>query len=484
LKNKQLIQNSRSKNRLPRVALVLTALFFLQFTDTSDITGFHDKKDREAMRVYIFDIKKEIGPAVWRITRKAMEEAHRLEADLILIHMNTYGGMVNIADSIRTRIINSKIPVYVFIDNNAASAGALISIACDRIYMRKGANIGAATVVTQDGQAAPDKYQSYMRSTMRATAESHGSDTIINQNDTVVTYFRNPRIAEAMVDQRIEIEGVTKEGEVLTFTSSEAIKHGFCEGIAENIPGVLRLAGVKNYEIREYKITGLEKVIGFLVNPILQGLLIMIIIGGIYFELQTPGVGFPLIAAGVAAVIYFAPAYLEGLAQNWEIAIFIAGIILLIIEIFVIPGFGVAGIAGIIAMITGLSLSIADEFVFDFEFGGFNRLIQAFATVIFSSLLSFVLLLLFARKAFDIPFLSRFVLSSSQETSNGYSSVDSHLKELIGKEGVAQTVLRPAGKIIVDNEQYDARSEIGFIEKGEKVKVISCSSTQLNVIKI
>ena len=161
--------------------------------------------------VYVFDIKEEIAPPIWHKAKKAFDHAKEIDAAAIIIHMNTYGGMLETADSLRTKILNLDIPVYVFIDNNAASAGALISIACDSIYMIPGANIGAATVVNQEGKALPDKYQSYMRSMMRSTAEVNG---------------RDPEIAQAMVDPRIYIEGVIDTGHVLTFTTSEAIKYG------------------------------------------------------------------------------------------------------------------------------------------------------------------------------------------------------------------------------------------------------------------
>ena len=133
-------------------------------------------------------------------------------ADAVLIHMNTYGGQVDAADSMRTAILYNPIPVYVFIDNNAASAGALISIACKKIYMRKGANIGAATVVNPTGEAMPDKYQSYMRSMMRSTAEAHGQDTIVQKNDTLYKWKRDPLIAEAMVDERVAIPNLIDTG--------------------------------------------------------------------------------------------------------------------------------------------------------------------------------------------------------------------------------------------------------------------------------
>jgi len=189
--------------------------------------------------ILTFDMKENVAPALWRKTQKAFEMAKSENADMLIIHMNTYGGMVVSADSIRTKILNSEIPVYVFIDNNAASAGALISVACDKIYMRPGANIGAATVVNQTGEQMPDKYQSYMRSTMRATAEAQGKDTIINGIDTTYKWKRDPAIAEAMVDADLYVEGVSDTGKVVTFTTNEAVKHGFCDGTAESIQEII-----------------------------------------------------------------------------------------------------------------------------------------------------------------------------------------------------------------------------------------------------
>jgi len=230
--------------------------------------------------------------------------------------------------------------------------------------MRKGGSIGAATVVDQSGNVVPDKFQSFMRSTMRATAEAKGYDTIITGNDTILRWRRDPRIAEAMVDPSIYIEGVIDSGKVLTLTADEAIKHGFCEAKAENVKEVLEHAGMKSYRIEEFRPSFLDRIIGFLTNPVVSGILIMIIIGGIYFELQTPGVGFPLAAAAIAAILYFAPLYLEGLVENWEIVIFIVGVILLMVELFAIPGFGVAGISGIILMVAGLTLAMIDNEIF------------------------------------------------------------------------------------------------------------------------
>ena len=289
--------------------------------------------------IYTFNIRDNIAAPTWRITKEAFEEALALGADIIILQMNTYGGEVSAADSIRTKLLNSPVPVYVFIDDNAASAGALIAIACDSIYMKPGGKIGAATVVNQTGEQVPDKFQSYMRATMRATAEAHGQDTIIKGGDTTLVWHRDPAIAEAMVDPRLFVAGVSDTGQVLTFTASEAIRNGYCEGTRASMDEVISKLGIEEYTLKTYRQSGMDKVIGFLINPVISGVLIMVIIGGIYFELQSPGIGFPLAASIVAALLYFAPLYLEGMAENWELIVFIVGIILIMVEIFAIPGF-------------------------------------------------------------------------------------------------------------------------------------------------
>ncbi len=441
---------------------------------------------QEKKLVYKLNIKQEITKAVWRQTQQAFEAADSLGADIFLIHMNTYGGTVLDADSIRTKLLQSTIPVYVFIDNNAASAGALISIACDSIYMRPGGSIGAATVVNQTGQAMPDKYQSYMRSTMRATAEAQGQDTIISGNDTIYKWLRDPRIAEAMVDPSVYIEDLIDTGKVLTFTPTEAMKYGFCEGIAESIPEVLEKVGVKEYTIVEYEPTWIEKIIGWLVHPIISGLLIMAIIGGIYFEMQTPGVGFPLGIAILAAILYFAPLYLEGLAAHWEILLFVIGLVLIAIEIFVIPGFGVTGISGVVLVFVGLVLSLINNVNFDFEQVEMRGVGIAVATVLIGVVGGFLISLYLGNKLFSAqtgPF-KNLALKTVQKVDEGFVSVETSLFKLKGKKGVAKTVLRPGGKVVVENDVYDAVALTGFIDKDEEIVVTKVEATQLYVDKL
>ncbi|NQU84163.1 MAG: nodulation protein NfeD [Mariniphaga sp.] len=450
------------------------------------IPVFGQNADPEEKLVYKLDIKQEITKATWRQVKQAFEQADSLGADVFLIHMNTYGGVVTDADSIRTKILASEIPVYVFVDNNAASAGALISIACDSIYMRPGASIGAATVVNQTGEAMPDKYQSYMRSTMRATAEAHGKDTIITATDTIYKWRRDPSIAEAMVDQRIYVEGVSDTGKVLTFTPLEAIEHGFCEGIAENIPEVLEKTGVKKYKIVEYQLTWLERIIGFLVNPVVSGLLIMAIIGGIYFELQSPGIGFPLGLAILAAVLYFAPLYLEGLAANWEILVFIVGLILIAVEIFIIPGFGIAGGLGILFVFSGLVLSLLGNVNFNFEGVDSSRIGIALVTVMMATFAGFILALYLSNKLFTAQsgIFRNLSLKTVENVDDGFVSIETSMLLLKGKTGVAKTVLRPSGKVLIENETYDAMAENGYIEKDDPIIVTKIEATQVYVEKI
>lgn len=419
--------------------------------------------------VYSFEIMEEITPSAWRKTKKAFEEAEKINADLVLIHMNTFGGALDAADKIRTCILESKIPVYVFIDNNAASAGALISIACDSIYMRKGASIGAATVVNQTGEVLPDKYQSYMRSLMRSTAETNG---------------RNPKIAEAMVDPSVYIEGIIDSGKVLTFTTSEAIKNNYCESTAESVSDVLKAAGINNYEIKEQYLSPLDYFINFLVNPFVSGILIMIIIGGIYFEFQSPGIGFSIVVAIIAAALYFAPLYLEGLAANWEILVFIAGVVLLAMEIFVIPGFGVAGISGIILIILGLTLSLIDNTGFNFNYVSMNGLIKSFLTVIIAVFSGMIASFYLGRKVITSNVFGHIALDTVQNTNEGYSSSYEDMRQMIGRKGIAYSILRPSGKIMIDGDLFDATALNGYIDRNDEVEVVKYETSSLFVKKL
>ncbi len=462
---------------------IIFSVLFLSLLLVSVIAQTTQPAEKLVYRLRIFS---EINSTSWVHTQRAFQEAEQLNADAILLHLNTYGGQVVFADSIRTRILNSRIPVHVFIDNNAASAGALISIACDSIYMRPGANIGAATVVNQTGEQMPDKYQSYMRSTIRATAEAHGKDTIITPTDTIIKWVRDPQIAEAMVDERIYIPGIIDTGKVLTLTAMEAIEFGFCEGTANSVDEVVGFLQLKPYKLETFEPSFYDGLKGFLTSPVLRGLLILIILGGLYFELQSPGIGFPLILAATAAILYFAPLYLDGLAANWEILLFIIGVALIAVEIFVIPGFGIAGISGIILALTGLILSLLENRAFDFTDVDASAFITALLTVFTGIIGGFIISVWLSQKLLTTtkgPF-SKLALQTSQPISEGYLSVDVKMKELIGSTGRALTMLRPSGRVEVNNKGYDARATEGYIDKDETIEVTAFWSGQLYVKQV
>jgi membrane-bound serine protease (ClpP class) len=429
--------------------------------------------------VYRIDIHREINATSQLYLSRGLAEAKSMNAKAVLISLNTYGGQVDMADSMRTAILYSQIPVYVFVDNNAASAGALISLAARRIYMREGATIGAATVVNQTGEAMPDKYQSYMRAMMRSTAEAHGKDTVIAGGDTIIRWVRDPLIAEAMVDERVIVPNLIDTGKVLTFTATEAMKWGYCDGIAETAEEVInRYLGYTDYQQAFFSPGLLDSLKGFLMSPVLQTLFILIIIGGLYFELQSPGIGFPLLAAVTAAVLYFAPLYIDGLAQNWEILLFIIGLILLAVEIFIIPGFGIAGIAGIVMAVGGLVFGLLDNLTFGFE--GVSRvdLTRASLTVLTGLILGFALTMWLSNKIGHRGLLRRVALETDLEESISSPSLDA----LVGETGIAATVLRPSGKVRIGNEVYDAVSETGFIDKGCAVKIVRAENAQIYVV--
>ena len=439
-----------------------------------------EKVENKKAIIYQINIQTEINTTSRIYLNNGLKEANDLKVNAILINLNTYGGTVVDADSMRSAILYNPIPVHIFINNNAASAGALIAIACKNIYMRRGANIGAATVVDgSSGEAMPDKYQSYMRSIIRSTAESHGKDTLLIGKDTIYRWKRDPLIAEAMVDDRVFIPNVVDSGKVLTFTAQEALKFGFCEGIAETVDEVItQHLGYDNYKLVEYKPTFYDNLKGFLMNPAFQAILIMIIIAGIYFELQSPGIGFPSAAAVTAAILYFTPLYLDGLVQNWEIIVFIIGILLILFEIFVFPGHGISIIMGIVLIGVGLVFALLDNTYFTFENVRIPDISRSILTVFSGVMMGMIIVLWLSSRIGEKGMFRKIALITDLESSE---SVDQTVRLLVGKTGKAMTVLRPSGKVINDNEVYDAVSNQGFIDSGTTVTVVKFENMQVYV---
>ena len=444
------------------IAILASLIAFSQKPDTKPPSA---KASEGKPKVMVMDVKAEIDPRMLRYVKLAIEHAEETNADYVIVDMDTYGGVLTDAKEIVDLIMDFKKPIWVFINSDAASAGALISIACDSIYMSPGASIGAATVVEGDGKAAPDKYQSYMRSIMRSTAEEN---------------HRDPRIAEGMVDERVVVDSIKQAGKVITFTTLEAIKYHYCEAKVNSIEEILKRNKIENYEIDHFELGATEKIISFFINPFISGLLILIIIGGLYFELQTPGAVFPIAASMLALVFYLVPYYLNGLAEYWEVIALMMGIVLLLAEIFIIPGFGVAGVLGIGLTVGSLILIMLNNDFFNFEFVPLGDIVVATISAV-GGLTAGVLLLFFGgAKLTETKAFKRIALTDTQKTSHGYS-VNNSSKELIGKTGIAHTVLRPSGKVLIDDQVYDAFTRGDYVQKGDPIEVIGTEGITLKV---
>jgi membrane-bound serine protease (ClpP class) len=384
----------------------------------------------------------------------------------VILHMDTFGGLVDAADKIRKRLLNANLPVVTFIDANAASAGALISFATDNIFMAPGGSIGAATVVDGGGEKADEKIQSYMRGLMRSTAEAKGYD---------------PRIAEAMVDERIEIEGIIEEGVLLTLSASEALELGVSTATVRSLREVAAEMGWEQAELFNVEELWQESVIRFFANPILQSLLLLMMLGGLYFELQSPGVGFAGGIALLGALLFFLPLYIMGLAQSWEILIVIIGVGLIIVEIFVLPGFGVAGIAGVILLIFGLFASLVGNVGFNFP--RMEDMRTELWTITITLLLTIAFVASTLRYVMKTPLFGRLVLNKSTDRASGYTSYDDR-SDMLGQEGVALTSLRLSGTVRIGDRRVDVISDGDYIDKGDRVKVVAVHSGQVYVTRV
>ena len=410
---------------------------------------------------YRIRLDRDIDKSAQRIVVEGLDRASKAHADYILLDLDTYGGAVDAADSIRSAILRCETPVLAYVNMQAASAGALISIACDSIYMKTGSSIGAATVVDQSGNVMPDKYQSFMRGMMRSTAQATG---------------RDPKIAESMVDT----------ANVLSLTPQEAIKVGYCDGIYESeLEVVEAVASDNEFVIKnmEDELTWVDKLIDLLLNPLLQSIFMMMIIGGIFVEIRTPGIGLPLLTAIVGALLYFAPGYVGNLVEHWEILLFVVGLILIGIEIFVLPGFGVCGISGIVCVVVALSFSMVDNIELYRWDGSLNLrpLLKPVGIVVFSATAAIFGSVWLVRKLYATRSFDNIALRQEMKAEEGFVGVVSGMENLVGKEVTVFTDLRPSGKVKAsDGKVYEATLKFGgFASKGETLRVTSAEQGRL-----
>lgn len=412
-------------------------------------------------KVYRANIEGDIDLGLSPYIKRIIQEAESNYAEAIIFKINTFGGRVDAATQIKDAIMNSKIPTIAFVDKRAISAGSLIALSCQRIYMVTGSSMGATTVVDQTGTKQSEKAQSYMRSEMRATAEKNG---------------RPSKIAEGMVDERIVIEGLVDSTQLVTLTAEEAVKFGMADSIVTGLNELLEKENLAEAELVTLDTNFAEEIVRFLNNPIVSSLLIMVILVGMFTEVKTPGWGVPGTAAVIALILFFGSSYIVDLASIIEILIFIVGLGLLIVEIFVIPGFGIFGILGIILMMASLFLGLISDFpLVDFEIVS-SAIIQFAAGLI----ASFIMIYIISKLLPKTRIWNNLILRTNIGGSSGYTS-EENVKFLVGKSGVAYTDLRPSGTIIIDNNRIDAVTEGEYILKGTKISIIKEAGSKVVV---
>lgn len=403
--------------------------------------------------VYVIPIEGTIDLGLAPFLERTLNEAKEAGAAAVLLDINTFGGRVDAAVAMRDMLLNSPVRSIAFINQRAISAGALISLATETIVMVKGGTIGAATPVLAGAgevKAADEKSVSYMRKEFRATAE---------------TRKRPPDFAEAMVDADVEIAGVVEKGKLLTLTTTEALKHKVAELTADTVEEALKVAGLPNASIRRARETWAESVVRFLTNPIISSLLMTVGLLGLLVEIRTPGFAVPGTIGLLSLGLFFWGHWIVRLAGWEEMLLIMIGVLLLALEIFVIPGTTLAGVAGGAALLAGLAMTLVGAGATA------HSLIVALGRVAVSLLVALAGSLAMLRVVPRLPMGRRLVLSTGMDADLGYVSAPESDRRWLGRTGLAQTPMRPAGIAEIDGERVDVVADGGFIEAGTAIEV-------------
>ncbi len=436
--------------------LKIISLILLLFSGT--------KTTASGNTVYLIKIDREIGVGLVPYVKRGIEEAQKNNADAILFEINTFGGRVDAATQLKDLIINSTLPTIAFVNKRAISAGSLITLSAKKIVMAPGSSIGATTVVDQAGKKQSEKYQSFMRSEMRATAEENG---------------RPKNIAEGMVDERVVVPGLVDSTKLITLTAEEAVHYGVADTVLAGVKNVLAWAGYPEAKVVEVNENAGEEIISFLNHPIITSLLLMVGMVGMFIEIKTPGWGIAGTLSLIAFFLFFGSGLILELVSALDIILFVIGVVALILEIFVIPGFGVFGIVGIVSIIVSLFLGLMPSTDFltpeAIQLAVWELSGALVATIVFSY---FLLKLLPKSKMFN-----KLILKDHIADASGYT-VKENIRDLIGKEGVALSDLRPAGIGSFNGNRIDVITEGDYIENGEKIVVIAEEGSKVIVKKI
>jgi len=402
--------------------------------------------------VYRVPVTGEIELGLAPYIQRAVKEAAEVGAAALILDIDTPGGRVDAAEIISDALTDSEVPVYSLINRRAYSAGALIALSTSRIYMRPASVIGAATPVDGTGTKAPEKIVSAMRSQMRALAESNGLE---------------PEVAAAMVDEDIEIDGVVESGKLLTLTTEEAVEIGYAEAI-EDLDALLVELGHEGATVVTLELNWAERLVRFFSSSLVSPFLLSLGFLGLLIEIRTPTFGLAGTMGLISLGLFFGSNMIVGLAGLEDVLIVGAGLVLLGIEAFVVPGFGIFGVAGVVAILTGLYMSLLGNIP---TMPDFTRA----AWVLTSSML----LLIGSAWALirTLPSSSRLAesgifLPAKTASAIGYESAEVR-SDLVGKHGTAITDLRPAGTALVGNERIDVVSESEWISAGTPVKILS-----------
>ncbi|MGY8827518.1 MAG: NfeD family protein [Candidatus Latescibacterota bacterium] len=420
----------------------------------------------DAKTVYHVDMKLEgmIDPGVSAFVERVLEDAEAAGVDAVVFEIDTFGGRVDAATVIRDAILDSEALTIAFINKRAISAGALISLACDKIVMASAGTMGATTPVDGSGTKASDKVTSYMRAEMRATAERTGRDV---------------KIAEAMVDERVDIAGFSAEaGRPATLTTEQALNYQMADETAETLDDVLRIYDLGDADIVKIELNWAEHVVRMLTNPVVTSILLAVAMFGLIAEVRTPGWGLGGTLALVALAIFFGSHLVVKLAEWQELALFAVGLGLLIVEAIAIPGFGIVGLVGIGAMLASIVITQLG----DFQLWSIEEIAAVFARLSASMIGAFVLSLIALRSLPKLAAFNRLVLNSETRASEGYvSSSRDHDDQWLGKEGISITYLRPAGIALVDGERLDVVTDGEFIEAQQPIKIVEARGNRIVV---
>lgn len=442
-------RNSRHSHLTAAVLLAIAAGLWTQ------ADGPRAQSDRAARStVWVAPIEGMIDLGLAPFVERVLETAQRERAAYVILEVNTHGGRVDAAVVIRDQLLRAQVPTVAFVNKRAISAGALITLAAEKVAMARGGTIGAAAPIQlgptgEDSKPASEKTVSYVRKEFRATADARK---------------RNGPIAEAMVDPDVEIPGVIEKGKLLTLTTEDAIRHKIADIEADDLDGVLTALGIPDAQVHRVGENWAEQLVRFLTHPIVASLLMSLGMLGILVELRTPGFGLPGLIGILSLSAFFWGHMLVELAGWEQLMMVAAGVVLLVLEIFVLPGFGVAGLLGAAALVLGLSSSL-------FGAGAtVASILVALSRVLIASAIAVVAALLLFRLLPRLPGGRSLVLSAALPGAQPSSALEH--RTLLGVVGTTLTPLRPSGLASLDGQRVDVVSQGEYIPAGESIVVL------------